>query len=283
MALHKYDDAAAAFERSIAIKNSDIKLNSAAYQLALSNTHLDLAETWAKTAINEVETQLNQITLQTAKTDAPGLLRKCAMYWDTLGWIKFQKEDLAAAETYVRAGWELLDDTTIGYHLARVYETQGRKGEAIETYAQTLAIASAKRELTNDEKDARQHLALLLGGESLVDARVSESRQRLKERRSLEVSNKSANDLQKEYWIMLEPGAKLTELEPSIDDSQFEALAAALRVSSVTHSFPDAGILKLPRAGVFVCSASNRTCMLTLLAAGDSAQSAASSPNGSNP
>jgi TonB family protein len=275
---HRNDEAALAFERSIAIKGSESTLNNCAYELAKSKTHLDLAETWAQRAVSEVETELNQVTLQTVSANTTALLRRASMYWDTLGWIKFEKGDLPVAERYVRAGWELADSTTIGWHLARIYEDQQRKSEAIEAYAQTLAAIPGDRELTDDEKEARKRLATLLGREALVDARVNESRPRFKELRSVQIANRSGAEGITEYQVMVGAGAKLKDLRVVNSDGQLDELADALRSAPMPQSFPDSGILTLPRAGILTCTGSGRPCKFTLLSAGDAARSLSSAP-----
>jgi TonB family protein len=280
--LSRNDEAAAAFERSIAIKRTAGKLNDAAYELSKFKTHLGLAETWANSAVGEVETELNQVTLQTSQTDTTTLLRKLSMYWDTLGWIKFQKEDLSTAENYVRAAWELADDTTIGNHLARVYEGKGRKSDAAEAYAQTLAAVPSGAALSDDEKEAHDRLAALLGGEVLVDARVNESRRRFKDRRSVQIDNSAGAEGITEYKVMVGPGSKLTDLQATNSDSRFDKLSPVIRAAAMPQSFPDGGILQLPRAGILACAGSDRPCQFMLLSAGSSARSFSSSPSTSS-
>jgi TonB family protein len=269
--VHRGNAAAASFDRSIELKSSDAKLNAAAYALAESNTHLELAETWANGVVSRIEAQLNQANLQAAQTGTPALLRNCSMYWDTLGWIRFQKGDPAAAEKYIQSAWELADDTTIGYHLARIYESQGNRNQAIETYAQVLGSVLSTREMTENEKDTRSRLAALLGGESLVDKRVNDSHQQITDRRSVSIDNTSGGEGTTDYWVIVGPRAKVTDLMPG--DQKLDKLASGLRAASMPQSFPDAGTIKMPRAGTLVCASSRRPCVFTLLSAERSARS----------
>ena len=59
---------------------------------------------------------------------------KVGQYWDTTGWIKFEQGKLKDAEKYVLAAWEVADDLTIGMHLGRIYEAQGRRNDAVDMY-----------------------------------------------------------------------------------------------------------------------------------------------------
>src|SRR6185503_12609331 len=59
-----------------------------------------------------------------------------AAYWDTLGWVYFQRGDLDAAEKYVKAAWMLQQHSEVGHHVGAVAEKRGNKAEAIRFYAQ---------------------------------------------------------------------------------------------------------------------------------------------------
>jgi tetratricopeptide (TPR) repeat protein len=273
---HQTEKAVTAFKVAIELNNNDSRLNDAAYELAQAKTHFDLADQWSTRAVNKVETELNQVTLQSAQGNIVALLRKASMYWDTLGWIKFLENDLPAAEKYIRAGWELADDTTIGFHLARIHEAQNRKSEAIEGYAQTLAIVAAGRVMTDDEQEARRRLVALLGSQSQAEARVSRSRPHAKDRRSVQVDNPSGMEGTAEYLILVGPAGKVVDLQPTDPENQIEGLHSAVRAAAMPQSFPDAALVQLPRAGILVCARADQPCKFTLMSAGGSARSFAS-------
>ena len=92
-----------------------------------------------------------------------------AAYWDTMGWIRLQQGNLETAEKYIRAAAEVAADTTILFHLGRIYEAQGRKNEAINAYAEALASVPVARPIDSDEKEARIRLGVLLGDVFLVE------------------------------------------------------------------------------------------------------------------
>ena len=56
-----------------------------------------------------------------------------------MGWIKFQQGKTDAAEKYTFAAWQITDDQVIATHLGRIYETQGRKEDAIDMYVDALS------------------------------------------------------------------------------------------------------------------------------------------------
>ncbi|HEY6252607.1 MAG TPA: DUF3857 domain-containing protein [Candidatus Angelobacter sp.] len=275
----KHDKAASAFERAIALDSSARMLNQAAYRLAEGKTHLDRAESWSARSINQVEIELNQVTLQSIQTKTATLAASAASYWDTMGWIKFQKNDVPAAEKYIRAAWELSDSTTIGVHMARIYETQGKKDKAIETFAQVLALVPSTRTATDDEKDGRRRLGLLLGDESLVVARVNESKSRVKERRSIQIGNSAAAEGIAQYMVIVGPGSRLTDIQAIGPDNQLEPLTDAVRASVVPQDLPDDTIVKLPRIAILACVRSDQPCKFSLLSATDALRMVPAAPS----
>ena len=261
---NKHDKAASAFERAISLDSSDRMLNRAAYRLAEGKTHLDRAESWSARSINQVEAELNQVTAQSVQAKTVMLLYAVGGYWDTMGWIKFQKNDLSAAEKYTQASWELMDDTTIGAHLARIYEAEGQKDKAIETFAQALTLVPNTRSANDDEKDARKRLGVLLGGDSLVDARINESKARVKERRSVQIANSAGAEGIAQYIVIIGLGSKITEIQANSPDNQLDRLTDSIRAAVVPQTFPDGTIVKLPRTAVLACPRSDQPCKFSL-------------------
>jgi tetratricopeptide (TPR) repeat protein len=269
---HHFDKGAKEFEAGLAIETNDVNLNEAAYELALEKTKLDLAESWAVRAVHDMEVELNQAEVTNLAPRTMTFTLRAGMYWDTLGWIKFQKEDYATAEKYVKAAWQLTDSTTEGYHLGRIYETLKRKDEAIEAYAQTLALAAisrtARSEPSDDEKAARIRLAALLSNDSAVDARVAQSRAILKERRSVVIENTAKAEGMAEYVGVAGADGKIIDLRPSNLQNQLEELTGAIRSAAVPFSFPDLEIARLPFSGVVACRRADAPCKLSIMSAG---------------
>lgn len=54
--------------------------------------------------------------------------------WSTLGWAELETNDLATAETYLRAAWRLSHDRNSGYLLGRTLEAKGNKTAAVHQY-----------------------------------------------------------------------------------------------------------------------------------------------------
>jgi Flp pilus assembly protein TadD/transglutaminase-like putative cysteine protease len=273
-----------AFGEAIDLTGQASTRNSAAYMLAQKKMGLDSAEKWANQAVEEVEIELNQTTLQNIGTKTAGLASNLAAYWDTLGWIKVQQGNFVVAEKYLESAWQLADDSTIGYHLARAYEAQGRTADAIVAYVETLSILQASADRSDDEKDARARFALLLGGDSLVDARIAEYRAKGNGWRSIPIQNSAATEGFAEFIVMVGPESKVTEIEVRNPESPLSEMVDALRAVRVPQSFPDKTIEKLPRAGMLSCSRADQPCTFTLMPVSAAARVfAANSSSSDNP
>jgi tetratricopeptide (TPR) repeat protein len=268
--LHQDDRAAVEFERAIKLGTPDT-LNGAAYALAVAQTHLELAAMWSDRSIQAVELELSQTTFP-LQASTMRRVASLASYWDTLGWIKFQQGNFHAAEKYVRAGAELADNTTMLYHLGRIHEAQGRKNEAIDLYAETLALIPTTREINDDEIEARTRLDALLGDDSLVDDRVKQSLPKLKERRSVPIPNAAGLEGIAQYSVILGPGSKVIDIEIMNPDDTLAGLKDAISAVTLPQTLPDETIQKLPRTGTLSCPRAGLPCTFTFASVGAAAR-----------
>lgn len=263
---HENDKAVAAFKKGVALDNSALTLNNAAYYMADGKVQVQLADTWSTQSVQQVENQLNKLSLQDVQSSTAGITLQLAEYWDTLGWIKFEANDLSAAEKYLRAAWELANVTTLGDHLGRIYQAEGRNDQAIEAFAQTLAIVPTTRPPSENERDARTQLALLLGSDSLVDDRVKQEAANPVSRHAVQVKNSAGLSGSGQFIVIVGPGSVLTDIESASPDNPLAALTDAVHAAKVPQTFPDSTIQRLPRAGTLSCTAADQPCTFTLLA-----------------
>jgi tetratricopeptide (TPR) repeat protein len=257
--------AALAFQLAVTLDDSESVLNNVAYQLALHSSSLDTADNYARVAIQTFELELNQIDPNTAPVRASTLIGKAAMYRDTMGWVKFQMNDLAKAEKHILAAWQIADDSTIGYHLGRVYEAQDRRKDAIETYCHTLALVPSTRKPDEDEVDARKRLASLLGGDSLVDDSVKAARATTQMRHTVPVANPDRLQGITEYSVLIGSDSKILNIESVIPDNPLVSLTDAIRLVSMPQALPDTTISRLWRVGTLACANMDQPCSFTLV------------------
>ena len=214
LGLHQDDAALQAFQIVLEKMPSAETWNNVAYFLSDNGSHLDLAEQYSRNSIRTIEAQLGAASLDTVGPVQAGLVTSLSAYWDTMGWIKFKQGDVKAAEDYVSSAWMLNDHSDVGDHLGQIYEKEGRRPDAIHTYALTLDCLQPPIE-------TRGRLAALIGN-AKVDAEKSSVRPDLSARRSLKLPNPQKIEAAAEYWILLSPGSQPNS--SSVDAAKFIAI-----------------------------------------------------------
>ncbi|MGB0034247.1 MAG: DUF3857 domain-containing protein [Candidatus Acidiferrales bacterium] len=253
--------------RVLTLDDSESMLNSVAYLLAEHSSSLDLAENWSQRSIDVVEKELNDSSLSNVQSRTWGLVVKLGEYWDTMGWIKFQQGKTGAAEKYVLAAWQIADDLTIGMHLGRIYEIEGRKNDAIEMYSVALNTVSPDRSMSDDTIETRKRLSDFLGGNSQVDDRLKESRKKMSRLRIANIANPVGAQGIVQYIVIIDATSKVVEFVATNSDDSLATLNDAVRITSMPQSFPDTTLKRLPRLSTLVCTASDQPCVFTLLPA----------------
>ncbi len=147
-------------------------------------------------------------------------------------------------------------------HLARVYEAQGHKDQAIHMYA--LAIAAPF-----SVPETRARLTLLLGGNAAIDGLVAKAKPELDELRSIPAGKLFAEAVSAEFLILVSPqgeGGSSTKVDAVrfvSGNENLRAFAENLRHLDYGTMFPDAAPAKLVRRGTLTCAATGN-CTLTL-------------------
>src|SRR5208282_3501814 len=129
------NEAVTAFERSVALSPQPLTWWAVAYNLADLKLSLDKAQQYAESALSSAQDKLRSVDLQQVKPEQLDALYRIGDYWNTLGWVHFQKGDLQRAKQYIQSAWLLTEDGGVGDHLAQVYEKLGDKQRAIHAYA----------------------------------------------------------------------------------------------------------------------------------------------------
>lgn len=195
LGLHQDDAALAAFHVALEKAPSPVTWNNVAYNLADNNSHLDVAQQYSENSIRAIEAQLNAASLDTAGPAQAGLMTAIATFWDTMGWIKFKQGNLAAAESYIRSAWLISDDADIGDHLGQIFEKEGHRDDAVDTYALALTYP-------NPPVETRGRLVALVGDKK---ADVAISLAHADQRRAIALPNPLKLDAVAQFWILLTP------------------------------------------------------------------------------
>jgi len=110
-----------ALDKAVKLEPGQRVWNDVAYYLALGKVQLDKAQQYGESAVTAVATDLRNVELDGLKIEDLQNVSSLAAYWDTLGWVHFQKGNLDAAEKYITAAWFLQQHSEVGYHLGMVY------------------------------------------------------------------------------------------------------------------------------------------------------------------
>jgi tetratricopeptide (TPR) repeat protein/transglutaminase-like putative cysteine protease len=258
------DKALAAFDKGSGLSQAPIIWNDIAYDLADNRIELDRAQQYAESAVSAVAANLRNIDLKSVTLEQVAQVNSIGAYWDTLGWVYFQRGDIQKASRYITAGWLLDEHGEVGDHLAQIYDKLGDKDRAIHTYA--LALAAP-----HSVPDTRARLTLLLKGNAGIDDLVSKARPELLSERSFAVKATSKQDATADFLILLSPAGtdgNSTKVEGVKFVSGSDALQSyADRLAALDYHtvFPDASPVKIVRRGTLSCSVKTGDCTFTLL------------------
>jgi len=253
--------ALSAFEKAAEISQTPDVWNNVAYNLADHSLELDKALEYAESAVSTTAASLRNVELSNLSLDNLNAVASMGAYWDTLGWVYFQKGDNAKALDFVRASWLLNQHGEVGDHLAQVYQKRGEKDRAIHTFA--LAIAAP-----HSVPETRARLVILLGGNTGIDERVKQAQAELASIRTLPAGKLLKEDAQADFFVLLSPGGKNARVDAVKFISGSEKLrpfAAKLRDLDYGPMFPDAAPVKLVRRGTLACSGSTGDCTFRLI------------------
>jgi len=255
------DKALAAFEKAAEISQTPDVWNNVAYNLADHSLELDKALQYAESAVSATAANLRNITLSNLSQENLNAVASIGAYWDTLGWVYFQKGDAAKALQFVQASWLLNEHGEVGDHMAQIYEKQGDKERAIQMFALALAAPHSVPE-------SRARLVILLGGNSDLDSQVTHAKSELAQIRTLPAGKLLKEDAEADFWVLLAPNSKAGKAEAVKFVSGSEKLrpfAEKLRALDYGPMFPDSSPVKLVRRGTLKCSASTGDCSFSLI------------------
>jgi tetratricopeptide (TPR) repeat protein/transglutaminase-like putative cysteine protease len=275
---HQKEKAQAAFDKAVELDPSALTLNDAAYYAAEGGLDLKNAEGRAKKAVAEIEEKTSAVKLEEVNAGTSRLLGSLAAYWDTLGWIEFKKGNMAEAEKYLRAACDLTDAGTIQMHMGRVYESQGRKEEAIYAYSRTLlpttdrafrfdpargkGVEIPPRPLVPDEREARNHVAALLGGEDKIAELLKESSYNRNWNRTVTTPYTEKTHRRAQMVVMVSPGPKIEGMRTIGDEGEAKALLERFRGKTPPQAFPEAAMRTIPRVAAIHCMDAPAQCEL---------------------
>ena len=251
------DKAVKALEHSVEIEPIPNRWNWVAYELAQDKLALEQAQQYSQSSISTMTEKMQQVSLDHVTSEDVRQVSALAAYWDTFGWIQFQKGNVAEAEKYVKCSWQVRWIGEIGDHLGQIYDKQGRKSEAIRAYELSLATTMPKPE-------TKDRLLGLLGPDADIETLAHQANQQLADARTLAIANTAKAEGIAEFWVLLSPGAKVVGVKFISGDDQLAQFASELAAANYPNFFPDETAIQLLRRGRLSCSESSAQCRFLL-------------------
>lgn len=262
--LNETDKAIAAFEEAIKLDRRPGTLNDVAYFLSEKSVQLDKALQYAESAVTTTAITLRNVETSSLKLDDMYYVASLAAYWDTLGWVYFQKGDLDAADKYIRAAWTVQQHGDVGYHLGMIEEKRGNKDEAIRFYAQgTEAFRSSQ--------EARESL-FKLSTPPVIDKLRQKAKQELRELNVINMGQlvpNLQNPIQAEFYVVFGPdatrNAQVIDVKFINGVDSLKSATPALKAIKYSLVFPDSAQTKIIRRGALHCIPKPGGCTFTMI------------------
>ena len=236
-------------------------LNDAAYELADFGLALDLAEASCKKALQLLDQEASQFTVSNLSNADLRQLQLLTAAWDTMGWIYFRKGNLPMAESYIRAAWFEGQHREVGDHLGQIYEKLGKKQEAANIYALSVASSHISPDPSGRDDMEKRLAALKAQG---IHVSYSDPGRELGEQRSVYIPKLTPKYASAEFFVELAPG-KVGAVQFIRGDESLKQAGDALRKAEFIVPFPQDSQAKLIRRGILACSDFSDKCQFTML------------------
>jgi tetratricopeptide (TPR) repeat protein len=259
------DKALTTFDHAIEISATPLVWNNIAYQLSLKGSHLDRAQQYAESAVSATTAALRNLSLDRLTQQDLTLVPSLIAYWDTLGWVYFSKGEYDKAEKYVAAAWELGQHGEVGDHLGQIYQKEGKKDRALQTYE--LALAGLRP--TNE---TRGRIDDLLKGDHKLKANGENAKEDLQSLRTIELGKaalKQSPTGSADFFVLLSGGAGTPARAEAVKfvsgDEKLKIFSDAIRTAEYRLTFPDDTPVKVLRRGILSCSGETGKCVFVLM------------------
>lgn len=255
--LKQPDKAMEAFNKAVELGGNATIWNNVAYELANHNLQLDRAQQYAESAVTQIATELRNVDVDRLRIDDFRRVTAISSYWDTLGWVHFQRGDIQRAQKFIESAWLLGPNGEVAYHLGEIYEKEGHRDQAIQMYA---AAAGVKRSY----EPARTKLEGMLKDKKKADDEMKKAAAKYDTDPKLELRDPSKIDGSADFAFVFAPGPKVEGVKFLSGDDKLKALNNQLATLKYPVEFPDMTPTKLVRRGTVTCKSD--ACTITLQA-----------------
>jgi tetratricopeptide (TPR) repeat protein len=255
------DKALATFDHAVELSATPLVWNNIAYQLSLKKSHLDRAQQYAESAVSATTAALRNLSLDRLTQQDLPLVPSLIAYWDTLGWVYFSKGNLDMAEKYVAAAWGLGQHGEVGDHLGQIYEKEGKKDRALQTYE--LAVTGLR-----PIPETRERIDALLKSDFKLNGVAKSNNESLQSLRTIDLG-KAKETGSAEFFVLLSGAAGTPAKAEAVrfvsGDEKLKVFTEALHTAEYRLTFPDDTPLKILRRGILSCSTATGNCMFVLM------------------
>lgn len=252
------------FEDALKLERSPVVLNDIAYYLAVKEVQLDKALQYAESAVTSMANDLRNIEAANLTREDLQNVAALSAYWDTLGWVYFQKGDVDTAEKYIKAAWMMQQHSEVGHHMGMVAEKRGNKTDAIRFYAQAVV---AEREVP----EARESLLKLTSADT-VEKLLATAKSELQGYNKLDLGQLLPNvkaPAEAEFYLVLAPdaarNAQVADVKFIKGADSLKPLASQLKSVKYPLVFPDSSPTKIVRRGALLCLPKPGACTFTFI------------------
>ena len=262
--LEEQEKAMRAFDEALKLERSPLVLNDIAYFLSIKGLQLDKAFQYAESAVTSVASSLRNVEANNLTMDDLDNVSSLGAYWDTLGWVYFQKGKLDDAERYLKAAWMLHQYSEVAYHLGALAEKRGNKEEAIRLYAQGVVAE-------NVVPEPRESLLKLTSADS-VEKLLATAKTELPSYKKLDLGvllPSLKERAEAEFYLVFAPdsarNAQIAEVKFIKGADSLKPLASQLKTVKYQLVFPDSSPTKIVRRGALVCTPKPGACTFTFV------------------
>ena len=262
--LGETEKAISAFEEALKIDRDRGVLNNVAYYLAEKGTQLDKATEYAESAVSAAATDLRNVQASNLTMDDLDAVSSLAAYWDTLGWVNFQKGNLDVAEKYIRAAWTVYPASEVAHHLGMLAEKRGNKDEAIRFYAQGSVFPRVAPE-------SREGLARLVAADALQKS-LQSAKEQLAQSSAFDIGPSAASGkapIEAEFYLLFGPdatrNARVLDVKFIKGEESLKPIASQLKSIKYQLVFPDTAPTKIIRRGTLRCAPKPGACTFTMI------------------
>jgi tetratricopeptide (TPR) repeat protein/transglutaminase-like putative cysteine protease len=267
------DKALAAYEKAAALDPTPNTWNNVGYAMAVSNLKIPEAEHFARMAVEGIESDTSNITLDKLSDHDFGFMGSLSAYWDTLAWVYFRQGKPEDARKYIQASWMLSQDSVIADHLAQIEEKLGHNQAAIGAYAFAVALgggtdfkvgARTMQTGANPELPRiRNRLETLLRGKNVQTA-IDKKRFDLPQLRLYSFNKSQLPAGTAEFFVLIGPGQRVQGVKFVSGSEQLKPAAKAIEGIHFNQPFPDDAPTRVVRRGILSCVKSAPKCDFVL-------------------